>query len=50
MVDYIGKRRIKHKFLWLPKVINGDRKWLVTGYWVEIYLDCGWYPEKWLFD
>ena len=31
-----GDKRIAHKFLWLPKKINGKIKWLRDSYWVEV--------------
>lgn len=32
-----GDRRIQAKFLFFPKTINGDSRWLTYEVWEEIY-------------
>ena len=53
-----GTERIKTRFLWFPKRINQECRWLETTSWVEYSrrmwdITCGaewieWIPVKWL--
>jgi len=33
----LGDRRTRRRFLWLPKTIMGEVRWLEVGRWVEEY-------------
>ena len=33
--SWIGKRRFTDGFLWLPKIINGQLRWLEWACWLE---------------
>ncbi len=39
--------RIRSRFLWFPKVIERELRWLEKATWEEVYY-CGWTPDKWI--
>ena len=47
-----SETRTRHGFLWLPKKIGNELRWLETAYWEEMYIDVCWYnyweATKWL--
>jgi len=47
-----GDRRLKEKFLFFPKRIGEDVRWLEFAVWEDVYEggrdDCYWRPNKWL--
>jgi hypothetical protein len=47
-----GERRIKRKFLWFPKCLKGQYRWMETAEWVveAYYRDWGlyWRPIAWV--
>ena len=54
----IGAKRTKSKFLWFPKWIKGDYRWLENATWEDEYYDvyyhdgpfCGgmWIARRWI--
>lgn len=46
-----GDVRLKRRFLWFPKRIGFETRWLEVAYWEERYwnfpVESGWVPEKW---
>ena len=42
-----GTLRIKRKFLFFPKIINGEFRWLEKAMWSELY-QYKWYTIKWI--
>ena len=49
---YLGKKREVEKFLWFPKEINKEVRWLEKAKWEESYCfgfdGNAWYPSHWL--
>jgi hypothetical protein len=49
---YPGQKRIITKFLWFPKRILNEKRWLETTSWVEEYIPhwdgSDWYARYWL--
>jgi hypothetical protein len=47
-----GSVRIKKKFLFFPKRIRGETRWLMVAEWQEKYSDCiksgYWLEDRWL--
>ena len=47
-----GDERVVTKFLWLPKTINREMRWLEVATWRERYAysppDIFWYSMEWL--
>jgi len=35
----VGDRRERNRFLWFPKSISGETRWLEHGQWIEVYSD-----------
>ena len=33
----VGDRRERNRFLWFPKSISGETRWLEHGQWIEEY-------------
>lgn len=48
---YVGETRIKYRFLWLPKTINNNTRWLERAAWVEqcyqFLFHYEWIPIQW---
>lgn len=42
-----GTVRSIRRFLWFPKVINGELRWLEKAMWSELY-QHRWYSIKWM--
>jgi len=42
-----GDRRRKTAFLWFPKVIGGEWRWLEETTW-EMFYNCGWEGYRWI--
>ncbi len=42
-----GEFRQVSRFLFLPKTINEETRWLELGHWVEMYQDK-WHTIRWL--
>ena len=40
--------RTKTRFLWLPKDMGGEVRWLERATWEEIYMHGRWWPERWI--
>jgi hypothetical protein len=53
-----GDTRVRSGFLFFPKTINGEERWLEWARWEERYevwtemwaVDSGWVPIAWLSD
>lgn len=49
---YLGKKREVEKFLWFPKEIDKEVRWLEKAKWEEAHCfgsyGNGWYPSHWL--
>jgi hypothetical protein len=43
-----GDRRVRKGFLWLPKTIENQRRWLERAKWVEEYDMVHWVPVCWV--
>lgn len=49
-----GEIRLITKFLWFPKCLDGETRWLETATWEEKYSlsghfkDDGWYATRWI--
>lgn len=55
-----GDNRVKTRFLWFPKCIHGEKRWLERAAWREIYVRetfddlfgdayrLQWLPTKWI--
>ncbi len=43
-----GDLRQKQGFLFFPKYIKGQWRWLEFGYWDEVYLYGKWVYRNWL--
>jgi hypothetical protein len=39
--DQLGAQRIRHRFLWFPKRIGDETRWLETACWGETYRITG---------
>lgn len=51
----VGDKRISSGFLWLPKTIGDETRWLEKATWEEecegsFSLYCDWSSIKWLSD
>jgi len=52
-IPLIGQTRVVTKFLWFPKTINKETRWLEKASWTEHYLPsivtnkCSWITGKW---
>ena len=45
----IGTRRIKRRFLFFPKEINNEVRWLECAKWEEqYYYYLTWIPTRWI--
>lgn len=48
----IGDQRVVTKFLWFPKNINGENRWLERASWVESWVrmmdNSWWEPKRWV--
>lgn len=49
--------RIKRRFLWFPKIIHREIRWLEVASWSEVYIgdnvsklynEDGWYIREWV--
>lgn len=41
--------RTRSGFLWFPKKVNGETRWLEKANWIEVYWgNRGWVIEKWI--
>jgi len=40
--------RTRNKFLWFPKKIESDVRWLERAKWVEEYNGSFWFPQYWV--
>lgn len=50
---YGDTRIIRNKFLWLPKTINEELRWLEIASWAETYrgsMYLDWRPTTWLSE
>lgn len=46
-----GTKRKKTRFLWFPKVIGQQARWLERATWEEqlcVYSDYWWVPTRWI--
>lgn len=39
--------RVLRRFLWWPKTINGERRWLCRASWLQQFIK-GWVNVKWV--
>ena len=54
LVPKEGDTRVRSGFLFFPKIINGEERWLEWARWEEEWqfwgYDAGWVPIAWLSD
>ena len=43
-----GEKRIVKGFLWFPKQINNDVRWLEKAKWEQVYVEDHWFDREWL--